>query len=128
MTYTNRNNAYGETTDRPNYTPGCEVVTGGNVESRLLNGYINASCFSAPSPLVASSTATGFGNAPVGQIAGPDQFNIDLAILKRFRLPFAGEASNLEFRTEMFNAFNHPQFANPSTTFNTATFGIDTNG
>ncbi len=128
LTYTNRNNAYGETTDRPNYTPGCAVATSGSLESRLLTGYINASCFSAPPPLTAGISATGFGDAPLGQLTGPGQFNFDIAILKRTRLHWPTEISNLELRGEMFNAFNHPQFANPSTTFNTATFGIDTNG
>ncbi len=128
VTYTNRNNAYGETTDRPNYTPGCTVGTTGSLESRLLNGYLNASCFSAPPPLTSTGTATGFGDAPIGQLTGPDQFNFDIAILKRTGLRWLTEGSNLEFRTEMFNAFNHPQFADPSTVFNTPTFGIDTNG
>ncbi len=128
VTYTNRNNAYGETSDRPDYTPGCAVGTTGSLESRLLNGYLNASCFSAPAPLSSTGTAAGFGDAPIGQLTGPDQFNFDLAILKRTRLGWPTDGSNLEFRTEMFNAFNHPQFANPSTAFNTATFGIDTAG
>ena len=36
------------------------------------------------------------------------------------------ENAQLAFRTEFYNALNHPQFANPGTTFGTATFGVIT--
>jgi len=31
--------------------------------------------------------------------------------------------ANLEFRTDFFNAFNHVEFANPTTLFGSPTFG-----
>jgi hypothetical protein len=39
-------------------------------------------------------------------------FNVDLAVAKVFRLPREGQ--RLQFRAEAFNAFNHPNFTNPS--------------
>ena len=39
-------------------------------------------------------------------------FNVDMALTKVFRLP--GEGKRLQFRAEAFNAFNHPNFTNPS--------------
>ena len=33
------------------------------------------------------------------------------------------EDANLEFRTELFNAFNHAQFSNPNTVVNSSSFG-----
>jgi len=39
-------------------------------------------------------------------------FNIDMAVTKIFRLPWEGQ--RLQFRAEAFNAFNHPNFTNPS--------------
>lgn len=127
--YTNRNNAYGETSDRPIYTPGCAVATTGSLETRLLTtGYINSACYTIPPALASGSSATGFGNAPLAQLRGPDQNNFDTAIFKRFALHWPNEVANFEFRTEMFNAFNHPQFGDPSTGFNTSTFGKNITG
>jgi hypothetical protein len=39
-------------------------------------------------------------------------FNVDAALTKVFRLPWEGK--RLQFRAEAFNAFNHPNFTNPS--------------
>lgn len=39
-------------------------------------------------------------------------FNVDMALTKAFRLPWEGQ--RLQFRAEAFNAFNHPNFTNPS--------------
>jgi hypothetical protein len=128
VTYSNTSNAFGETSDRPNYTPGCVVATSGSLETRLLTGYLNTTCYSKPLPLATGSTATGFGNAPLAQLRGPDQVNFDMAFFKRTAIHWPTEVANIEFRTEMFNAFNHPQFGNPSTAFNTATFGLNNTG
>ncbi len=39
-------------------------------------------------------------------------FNVDMALTKAFHLPWEGK--RLQFRAEAFNAFNHPNFTNPS--------------
>ncbi len=39
-------------------------------------------------------------------------FNVDAALSKAFNLPWEGK--RLQFRAEAFNAFNHPNFTNPS--------------
>ena len=41
---------------------------------------------------------------------GPSYWNVDLGIVKLFSI---SERVRLQFRTEMFNAFNHPNFDNP---------------
>ena len=43
-------------------------------------------------------------------IRGPGFWNFDFGILKRFDVT---ERVNIQFRAEMFNAFNHPNFENP---------------
>ena len=58
-----------------------------------------------------------FGNAGTGLLYGPGINNWDLAISKRF--PLFSERRFVQFRTELFNAWNHTQFAgqNPTARF-----------
>ena len=49
-----------------------------------------------------------YGNAPVLPIRGPGINNWDLTLMKGFRL--WSESSHLQFRSEFYNAFNHPNF------------------
>ncbi|HWR53796.1 MAG TPA: TonB-dependent receptor [Bryobacteraceae bacterium] len=49
-----------------------------------------------------------FGNAGLGMLYGPGSNNWDLSISKR--IPLFSEGRYFQFRTEMFNAFNHTQF------------------
>jgi hypothetical protein len=62
-----------------------------------------------------------FGNAGVGILYGPGMNNWDLAVSKRFSL--FSESRYIQFRTEMFNAFNHTQFSGQN-----ATARFDKNG
>jgi hypothetical protein len=62
----------------------------------------------------------------VGIVRGPGQFNTDVSIGKITTVGGLRENAQLAFRTEFYNALNHPQFANPGTTFGTATFGVIT--
>jgi hypothetical protein len=115
----NATSAYGIALDRPQFAQGCDasgVLTHGSVESKL-NNYFNQNCFTSFPILPASQggdgTVTGFGDAGNGIVRGPDQANWDMAIIKKTPIPWPTEAANLEFRAEFFNAFNHPQFADP---------------
>jgi Carboxypeptidase regulatory-like domain len=120
---TNPNNVFGISEDRASVVPGCtQLQTSGSVEKRI-NNYFNASCFETPAVIGNDGIGTAFGDSGVGIVRGPDQRNFDLAIIKRTRTPFLGEASNLEFRAELFNAFNTPQFSNPDPSFSSPTFG-----
>ena len=51
-----------------------------------------------------------FGNAGRNSLIGPGQNVFDGSLRKEFRFT---ERQRLEFRTEFFNAFNHPNFAQP---------------
>ena len=50
-----------------------------------------------------------FGNAGVGILRGPGINNWDISVTKR--VPLFSEARYIQFRTEMFNAWNHTQFS-----------------
>jgi hypothetical protein len=95
------------------------VATHGSIDSRVLNGWINTAPF-CPSGVVSAcqsayaiSNGTGFGNAGQGNILGPPQDNWDISLSKITRVGGLRESATLEFRTEFFDAFNHPQFNNP---------------
>jgi hypothetical protein len=68
-----------------------------------------------------------FGNAGVGVLRGPGTNNWDMAASKRF--PLFSESRWIQFRAELFNAWNHTQFAGlyTSAQFNPAGQQIDPN-
>ena len=60
------------------------------------------------------------GAIGLSSIFGPTFFNFDFSTIKRTRIT---ETMNVEFRAEMFNAFNNVNFDNPVTGINSANFG-----
>ena len=101
----------------PTFAPGfgcANAATKGGVESRLAHfADPNAFVPDAVIPLAngAPGDATGLGNVPRNCIIGPPQKNLDFTLGKTFLLT---ERQSLRFRTDFFNLFNHPSFANPS--------------
>jgi hypothetical protein len=63
-----------------------------------------------------------FGNLGRNALRGPGVNKWDLAMLKNFRVT---ERANLQFRGEMFNAFNHPSFATMGRTLTTTATGVN---
>ena len=61
------------------------------------------------------------GNAPRRLFRGPGINNTDLALMKTINLT---GRSSLQFRAELFNAFNHAQFLNPSGNINSSAFMV----
>ena len=51
---------------------------------------------------------------------GPHFFNVDASLSKRFEI---SERFHAQFRAELFNAFNHVQYADPAVAYGTASFG-----
>jgi hypothetical protein len=66
------------------------------------------------SPLASDGKATDYGTVPPSIILGPGQFNWDISLSKTTKVGGIREDGTLVFRTEFYNAFNHPQFNNPS--------------
>jgi len=64
-----------------------------------------------------------YGTAPRTVMTGPGRANFDVAILKSFHFT---ERYRLQFRFEMFNALNRPQFGVPGNTLGASGFGIAT--
>jgi hypothetical protein len=116
----------------PVATPGsnyARVVSG--LKGTPGGGWINAAAFTStpciggtvagPANCAATGGGTGFGNSGVGIIMGPGQHNWDLSLIKKTKVT---EATNLEFRAEFYNIWNHPQFNPPFDNFGSpSTFG-----
>lgn len=123
---TNAHNVFGISEDRAQLSGSCsagELVTGGPVHSKL-NQYFNPTCFAKPAVIGADGIGTDFGNSATGVVNGPGQANLDLAISKAINMHWPYDRSTLSFRAEFYNAFNHPQFANPDSNFASPTFGV----
>ncbi|HTS31306.1 MAG TPA: carboxypeptidase-like regulatory domain-containing protein [Bryobacteraceae bacterium] len=99
----------GNSLNRPNQT--CNPSSG----SATLSQWFNTSCFAAPPD-------GELGNASRTPVSGPRFVNTDFSLIKHFILR---EPLRLDFRSEFFNLFNHPQFGLPGADFNSpATFGV----
>lgn len=93
--------------DRPN-------VSGNRYTRNTVSGqWLNASAFTP------NSLGT-FGDAGRFSLEGPGYADVDLALIRKFKL---WEFGDLQFRAEAFNAFNHTNFLNPAATLNVSTFG-----
>jgi Carboxypeptidase regulatory-like domain/TonB dependent receptor len=81
--------------------------------------------FANPDALQQTTDFT-LGNSPrtITTVRQPGTQIVSLSLFKEFPLASVREGMRLEFRAEAFNAFNHPQFAGPSSTANTSDFGV----
>jgi hypothetical protein len=123
ITDPNGGSIYGSvSTSRAQLAPGAknsDIATPGGVEGRLTS-YFNTAAFTA-APTIGDGT--GYGDSSDGVVRGPLQDNSDITISRLFGLG-AKEKRALDFRAEFFNAFNHAQYSDPGTAFNTPTFGV----
>jgi Carboxypeptidase regulatory-like domain len=96
---------------RPDVIAGCDKKAGGG----SITNWFNTACF-APPP------AWGYGSESRvdSNIRMPGINNFDFAIFKRFVFD---EKYGLQFRTEFFNLFNHPQFGFPVSDISAPGFG-----
>ena len=121
----------GSTLNTAQLCPGmfaADLLTSGSLTQRISNGaYFNGKSqgvLCSP-PTVGQNNGAGggpgFGNSGLGIVSGPGQNNWDMSLAKLISIH---EAQSLQFRTEFFNTFNHPQFANPSTNAANSQFGV----
>ena len=100
------------------------LSTDGDAGSRLTR-WIDRSAVCAPAAL-GSDGSTAYGTTGQSIMQGPGQFNTDFSLGKTFHVGGLREDAVLAFRTEFYNALNHPQFGNPGTSLGTANFGVIT--
>ena len=93
----NRAGLIGNTTQRPDLVPGVPLYL--NIPGDPL-AIVNPAAFKIP--------AVGtFGNLKRGDVRGPGISNIDFSVAKNWKVK---ERYGVQFRTEFFNVFNHPNF------------------
>ncbi|MGH9680346.1 MAG: hypothetical protein ACRD4Y_10385 [Candidatus Acidiferrales bacterium] len=95
--------------------------------------YINVSCFSLPVPNpaitgscarfgqnadgsggIAGTCANLVGNAGRNSLRGPGLIDFDFSLFKNNYIPRISESFNIQFRAEMFNVLNRPNFLSPA--------------
>jgi hypothetical protein len=89
---------------RPNLVPGVSLTPPGG---STIAEWINPAAFSVPLPGT-------WGDAPRDVTRGPGAWQIDLGVGKVIPVT---ERLQLQFRTEFFNIFNHPQYGLPQSDF-----------
>lgn len=109
-TQTNTSNAFSAGAQR------ADVLRNPNLKSseRTLLRWFDTAAFAQPANFT-------FGTGARGIIRGDGLVNFDISLLKNF---FFAEQKGFQFRLEMFNAFNHPDFGLPGTSFGGAGFGV----
>ncbi len=80
-------------------------------DQRTVQRWFNTNAFAAFNvPPLPTSAQRAFGTAGVGIMRGPGLVNFDYTLAKNFNLT---ERRYFQFRTELFNAFNHANFGPP---------------
>ena len=96
-------------TDHPNLIGDATLPRG----SRTIDRWFNTDAFAMP-------TRGTYGNSGRNIVRGPGTNNIDFSLLKNH---YFGEGGNVQFRAEIFNLPNHPNFSMPNRDFGTRNFG-----
>jgi hypothetical protein len=105
-------------------TPRPDRTCSGN-GAKTLSAWFDTSCFTTAA-LQADLLAGNYryGNSGRNILSGPGSNDWDFAALKHFQL---SERFKLEFRAELFNMWNTPNFAYPHTNVDAASFGVINN-
>jgi outer membrane receptor protein involved in Fe transport len=99
---------------RPDLVAGVSPVP----QDQSITRWINPAAFAQPAAFT-------FGDAPrfLSNLRAPSYFNWDMGIQKWWNMT---EAMRFQFRFEMFNALNHPDFFEPDTNLGDSNFGTIT--
>ncbi len=103
--------AYG---DRADYVPGQPWGVRSGSKAQWLQHYFNPLAFVPNQPGTFGDTGRNF-------LKGPGMNTSDIALIKNFQ--FNEQRYNLQFRWEMFNAFNHPNYGLPDSSPTDPNFG-----
>ncbi|MDE0127054.1 MAG: TonB-dependent receptor [Bryobacterales bacterium] len=108
---TNRSNTFSHS-QRPNLV-GEPKLPGGRSRSEFLGEFFDTSAFESPGVGV-------FGDSPRTLCCGPGFLGLDISAHKWFDFT---ERVRMQFRTDLFNIINRPNFRNPGTVHGRGDFG-----
>jgi hypothetical protein len=94
------------------YDSAGQAALGCPTGKRTILCWYNPAAFTAPPLANGQESAHAFGDARIGNLRGPDLVNFDFVLQKHFQL---GDYGQVEFRSEFFNLFNHPNLGLPGT-------------
>jgi carboxypeptidase family protein/TonB-dependent receptor-like protein len=96
---------------RPDRVPGVSPIP----QNQNINDWINPAAFAQPAPFT-------FGNTSrfLSDLRAPGFVNWDMGLEKSWKFT---ESMRFQFRFELFNAFNHPNFFVPDSNLGDANFG-----
>jgi len=98
--------------DRANLI-GNPYLAGNRSQAQKLNEWFN-SVLTGPTAAFATPVDAD-GNTGRNFLTGPSFVNLDAALIRSFAIPFGPfrDTQKIDFRTEAFNLFNHPNFTTP---------------
>jgi hypothetical protein len=118
----------GENLYRPNLVPGVPYI----LRTKLSNGsvqYVNPAAVDLPSTYIGNASANGisspFGSLPKNYGRTPAFYQTDLDFNKKFNTPI--ERVKIEFRSELYNIFNHTNLYLPGGSGGGTVSGTDNN-
>ena len=92
---------------RPDYVTGEPLLVS---HPSWPNSSYNINAFAVP-PGYDGTWGTNLGDVGRNSLRGPNFFQLDLSGMKNFQIT---ERMKVQFRADIFNIFNHPNFANPN--------------
>jgi hypothetical protein len=99
--------------------------TCGGQGPKSVNDWFNLNCFTTTALQADLANGTPrFGNSRRNILVGPGTVDLDASLIKRVVI---ADRVNTEFRAEVFNTLNHPNFALPNATIGGASAGIISN-
>ncbi len=95
-------------------------VGNGKLANPTISKWFDTSAFVQPDPYT-------FGNSRRNILSGPNWRDVDASLGKTFSLSKLREAAGFEFRADVFDLFNHPNFGQPNASIGTSGAGIISN-
>jgi hypothetical protein len=110
------------TGERPNVVAGCKLTNPGNI-----NHYINTNCFTYPNQTGSYNGVPGtfLGNESRNSMSAPGYQDADIAFIRNDSLT---KRITGQFRLELFNAANHPNFGAPTVVAGLGAATVSTTG